>query len=671
MIVAESSGARPVPPPFPLESRFRLQAILLLVWFLVWILVQSLMTWAGLGTKAQVGLFFAGLVASLGGAFLKYRERWVRLLTSTVFAVTQVVSLGLAVLLGTLIPQGGSLEFYRQAFGPVLAAGLRRMQLNDVFGSLWFLALLALLSVSMLAVTWKRRPYSPARLGFLLVHIAPTFIFLGGLWGLLLGVRAQGELKVGQGSYTFQRTRGPEAGRPYVLPGFQVKLERFEVRRRESELKLWGFVDKGGVGNRLALPVVSPLAEGQKGELRDGLTFEIERLVPEAVAFGLEPGRMPIPPVFSADPDIMLVMLGVGRPQPLMGVLRAFAPEESRKEEPSGRFAVLFRERLDAGLLAELKPRPPQAEHLVATLGAQTRRAPAKVGEVLSLTQGSLRILALYPDFQVIRDKAGNPMPATRSGEPKDPWLQAEFTAPGSAPRRVLLSARQPEYTDRLNAPNLPPGLGLRYLREGEETQRRFVVFTREGRRVALVESGAVVRESTWNLDLPFVVEPGLSATPVGLFDSFLPPPAQSAIPSHAALRVKVTDSRTGAAERTWLQAGGGEQVLMGGRISLTCGQAPPEPRDFRSTLVIADPQGRELARKVVAVNDPLLFEGLAFLQSPRSALAPDSSAILVVDQPGAWIAWVGYALLLLGTPWMFYLKPWLKRRAEGKGGKP
>jgi hypothetical protein len=84
---------------------------------------------------------------------------------------------------------------------------------------------------------------------------------------------------------------------------------------------------------------------------------------------------------------------------------------------------------------------------------------------------------------------------------------------------------------------------------------------------------------------------------------------------------------------------------------------------------VIADPQGRELARKVVSVNDPLLFDGHAFLQSPQAARAADSSAILVVDQGGPWIAWVGYALLLAGIPWMFYLKPWLKRRAEGEEG--
>lgn len=98
--------------------------------------------------------------------------------------------------------------------------------------------------------------------------------------------------------------------------------------------------------------------------------------------------------------------------------------------------------------------------------------------------------------------------------------------------------------------------------------------------------------------------------------------------------------------------------------------QGLADPKDLHSTLVIADPQGRELARKEVGVNDPLVYDGLAFLQSPHAARDAEASAILVVDQPGAWIAWLGYALLLVGIGWMFHLKPWLKRRAEAGGAR-
>ena len=43
--------------------------------------------------------------------------------------------------------------------------------------------LLGLLTVATLAVAWKRRPYPWSRVGFLLVHVAPLLVVLGGALG--------------------------------------------------------------------------------------------------------------------------------------------------------------------------------------------------------------------------------------------------------------------------------------------------------------------------------------------------------------------------------------------------------------------------------------------------------------------------------------------------------
>jgi len=478
-------------------------------------------------------------------------------------------------------------------------------------------------------------------MGFLLVLVAPAFLLAGGLWNRLGGVKARTELRVGQGTCTFKHLG---SGGTYVLPGFQVRLERFEASRRSPEVRLL-------VGS----PQASlPLKEGQRGELPDGFTFQVERLIPEALEFGLQAGAPPVPPSSAQDPDVLLVLLGLGRTEPVLGVLHAFGGDSGRREEPMGRFAVLFRERLEPGWLESLRSRPPRAENLEAAFAGRIQRIPARAGGRLEIAGASLRVVAVYPDFQVRKDGAGNPVAASRSAKPLDPWLEAELVRPGSPPRRVLLSARQPEYTDRLNAPNLPEGLVLRYVREAEETQARFVVFSRAERKVALVESGRISQEGPWVLDRPFVVEPGLSVTPVGLFEGFYPAPAGlSPIPGRAAVRLKVTDSRTGGSERAWLRAGGRPSAFFGGRVALGCLQAPPDPKAIRSTLVVADPQGRELARKVVGVSDALVFEGLSFLQSPQGSGDPEASAILVVDRPGSWVAWLGLLLFTGGALWM------------------
>jgi hypothetical protein len=643
------------------ESHWK-QAFLLATWGAAWMVVQGLLSARGLGASVQVGGLLLGLLLAFGGAYAFLRERFLRLLTSIPFAVTQILFMGLMVLLGILVPQEQPAEDYLERFGPLLGDWIRLTHLGDLFHSLWFSALLALLALSMLAVAWKRRPYPMAKLGFLLVHAAPTLVFAGGLWNQFGGVKAFTELKVGQGTYTFRRTHG---GTPYVLPGFQVKLERFEVRRRsEAEYRLIVSARTPGQsrGGSESLAVV----EGERGRLsKAALEFEVERLIPNGVEFEKHPN----PPKEAQDPDVLAVMLGIGRPEPLLGYLLRDGEEGSRKDEPLGRFTVLFRPRLDPTLLATLRPRPPQAQKIVVDQGGQTREFAAQPGDVLVLGDATLRVRALYPDFQVLRDGRGNPIPSSRSQEPRDPWLELEYSRPGGAATRVLLSARQPEYTHRLNEPNLPKGMRLSYVREGEEWQRRFVVFSREGNRVDLVQDGAVARTETWALNRPFLVEKGLSVTAVGLYDRYYPVSQEAKVQGRPVIRVRLRDPLSGATERVWLDPREEKaQLAFAGRVALRYALVPPEPKDFRSTLVIADPHGHELARQVVGVNEPLVHGGHAFRQSRRTPRDAEASAILVVDQPGAWLAWLGYAMLLIGIAWMFYLKPWLKGRAATHG---
>ncbi len=635
------------------ESSHLGQGLLLALWTALWMAAEGLMTSRGLGDRAQVGILLLAFCGLFGGAGLRWGRRLSDLLTSLSFAVSQVSFLALGVAVGVALPQDPSRYPRAQAFG-----------LADPFHSLWFTALFALLAISMLAVAWKRRPYPLARVGFLMVHAAPAVALVGVLWGQIGGIRARAELKVGEGTGTFQRLGGGKSDNAAVLPGFQVRLERFEARRRGTEARLLASVPGTGKGAASPRFASLPMVEGRRGQLLDtGLEYEVERFIPRAVAFG----SLPVPPVEARDPEALVVLLGVGSPEPLLGTLYAFGEAEFRKDEPLGRFAVLFREQLDGPLLSTLRPCPARVETLVATLEDSPREVPVRVGERLQIGDTSLKVRAVYPDFQVRPDARGNPVMSSRSAEPRDPWLEVELTRPGGPPRRVLLSAREPDYSDRLNAANLPPGLRLRYLRTGGETLRRFVVFSRVERRVALVESGAVVREGTWDLNRPYVVEPGLSVTPVGLFDRFYPAPPGLEPQAVPALRVKVVDPQAALSERAWLPADGRNKAFFEGRVSLSL-QEDLDPRGFRSTLVLVDTQGRELARQVVGLNEPLVYGGLTFRQSPHPSQDPQTSVLLVVAEPGIRVVWFACGMLVLGVAWMFYLKPWLKGRAQGGG---
>jgi len=184
------------PGPNPFHEHMPRQALALAGWLLFWLALEAGLRAHGMQGPRQLGVLLAVLAAFGAIARLGCPGPAFRLLTSVRFAVTQGLFLAAAVL-------GAALA------GPGILRGL------------WFCALLALLALSMLTVSWKRRPYDLARTGFLLVHVAPALILLGALWGRCAGVRARAVLRVGSATDTFQRIGEPGS---WHLPG-RLRLE--------------------------------------------------------------------------------------------------------------------------------------------------------------------------------------------------------------------------------------------------------------------------------------------------------------------------------------------------------------------------------------------------------------------------------------------------------------
>jgi hypothetical protein len=161
--------------PNPYHEHMPRQAAAMAGWVLFWMALEQVLSGLGLEGRRQLALFLAGL-AGIGAAGFLAAPAWLfNLLTSVRFALTQGAFLIAAVLLA----------------GPDGPRGL------------WFCALLALLAASMLAVTWKRRPYDLAWAGFLLVHTAPTLVLLGALWNRFAGAGAPGRWLIGTGCAGF------------------------------------------------------------------------------------------------------------------------------------------------------------------------------------------------------------------------------------------------------------------------------------------------------------------------------------------------------------------------------------------------------------------------------------------------------------------------------------
>ena len=674
----------------PIERNFALQAIALVAWCLAWMAVQTLLERRGATPQHQVTVFMGVGLAFLGGLFLMLRKRAFELFTAVPFAVTQVVFLALSVLLGTLILQELKPAEYQSLYGAQWWGGLplflaRHAHADDVYHSLWFYGLMLLISLSTLLVAWKRRPYTLPRFGFLLVHIAPALILAGGLVGKYGFVRAFNEIKQGEPTNAFWRVKGPNPNdwqERYDLPDFRVRLEKFQIQTYEPEYKLYAFVEPDGKGGFERNPKSYEVKEGMDERLP--LTW-YRMKVDKAISDAVDQGGFVEDP--KADPNpVMKLMVSLAAEGRAGIYLLADHPRGYRFDDPEGRFAFLLQPRFDVALAGRLKPHGPTAEKIQLSFMGKVFEHEAKPGAEWAFPAFSLKVAELYPDLpfkgQMTAQQLDSAPPSIRG-----PWAKVVLTRTGDPKAYPLfLCARNPGFSDHLIAENLPSdlqGVGFHYVREGEETQHRFLVYSLDDHQARLVEDGKAGRAASWDGHQPFDLGHGFDATVMDLMPHAVwkpdyapnpdtqgkaPDPAQAA----PAIRVTLKDPDSGKSETQWLIAKNPDgstpagTVFLDGKVGLQYHAKDAEPKDFRSVIVVEDKDGHELARKEVSVNDPLVFRGHWFYQSNYDPKDATVSGIMVVVEPGLWLTYFGFACLIIGALWMFYLKPWLKQRAAG-----
>lgn len=481
---------------------------------------------------------------------------------------------------------------------------------------------------------------------------------LGGLLALIgvaldrvRGVEASGMAPLGQPLGELPLLRGGT----FAFPGFTVEARKVTVAPGPAAFRLHALPDpsapKGGEAESHAV------AEGARLTLASGLKVEVEKLLPNAVDVG-DLQEAPDGP----DNPALRVMLGLGEPAPLMGTLYARQPGGRRLDEPQGRFAVAYLDAWDPALPAALPAKGGPAT-LAWTRAGRRSTHEAKAGAAWAVDGVRLVVEQVFPDFAVRPGANGEPEPYSRSAAFVDPWAKVRLEVPGQPARTLLLSARQPEVTDQLNAPHLPPEVKVRFhLAEGGPG--RWVLITREDAAIRLVAKGKVVHREPFKLNHPFVVMPGCSVTPLFQLRRAVhhpdyvahPDPTEAARFHRPVLRVRVQDPTTGVTESGWLASEGPEgkpdlKTFFNGRVALAYQPRPLEPEDLRTALVLRDVQGRELATGEVAVDRSLDYGGLRFWQGRDGARDLGAAPLRVTRRPGRpWLLAAGAAgLLALG----------------------
>ena len=177
--------------------------------------------------------------ATLATLLWEGRRALARTLTSLPFSVALLALLLGTTAIGTVILQQATREEYVERHGAVLASLLLTLGMDDLFHTVWFTGLLALLAVSLLLTVVANRAWKLPMWGHLLSHLGVVTILLGGWIGSRYGFKGFIDLHAGQ-SVGEARRLGPRGIPGEAVPlGFSVRLEDFAVEHYKPGAKFY------------------------------------------------------------------------------------------------------------------------------------------------------------------------------------------------------------------------------------------------------------------------------------------------------------------------------------------------------------------------------------------------------------------------------------------------
>jgi hypothetical protein len=157
-----------------------------------------------------------------------------------------------------------------------------------------------------------------------------------------------------------------------------------------------------------------------------------------------------------------------------------------------------------------------------------------------------------------------------------------------------------------------------------------------------------VFRQETQEQAAVLATEPGKETTVDGVRIKFLALRDHPFVPTPGHPPVKMILAE--------IEVDGQKGFVMEGRpvtrgnLALVLHKKQGEPKSYQSTITVVDDQGQEVVTRSVVVNDPLIYGGWWLYQSNWDPQNLSYSGILVVSDPGLYVALGGLVLLAIGT---------------------
>lgn len=605
-----------------------------------------------LGSQWSVTVALAAL-AAVAWNFRKSLFSW---LVSLEFSIALLTALMLATVAGTIVLQGQPPESFDAKYGPAMGSTLRLLGLDDVFHSFPFRGLLGAMALSLGCVIADKRAWRPSEWFFMFNHGGIIILILGGLVGMLGGVKGFIDIREGQTATSFMVNDrfGNRTGEVVPLD-FGLKLEKFEVEKLPPEWKFYVYEGHRTTGKPALARGLKEAAEWLRAG-NSGASFRVLEVYPD---FAVRTGLREVPG-------------GGGKPAALVKAFDKAGNVEDLVLVPGddGRSGVLFPEsrtllrfywtESDVRVRTEATPEGHVVTWKLAAAAGEGEALTLKIGEEREL-EGGVRIqaAAFYPDFSYDGKRK---QATTRSDQPRNPAIELVVTYPNGRSERRYVFANHRDF-DTSGTGNGALALAYRHI-PAEEAPDREVALIGSTREVLDYRKGQLVGRQAAPAKSTDPIAKGVQAMLVEL--------SPSAEAEHAPYTrseawknpVAVAEVRfAGNTDKVHLR--GGRPVPLGAGDAFLVFQAKPDDiKAFRSHVSVVR-NDSEVSKATIAVNAPLSFGGYRFYQSNYKKEDPKYSGLQVVKDPGLWVAYLGLGLMCLGLPCRFYLTPWLSKRRK------
>lgn len=599
----------------------------------------SWQAWTALG----IGL------AALLGLVLRARRVIYQTLASLAFSVVLLTALMIGTIVGTLVLQGEAAAVYADRYGDAGAALVRLFGLADTFHTPWYLGLLGLMCVSLVATMIRTHAWRVDRWGHLLAHGGVIVVILGGWYGTEYGMKGMVELREGQVAETFQRNDRNAAPRERAALGFALRLDDFSLEHHEDSWRIFRYA-RDGEDWRATQSFVP-------GEVRDwtplgqsGSDFKVT-----AIHANLVDAMTVTRPDGSAAASLSFQVLVNSEAHPV--TLVDGVPGRDAAEIGADRVRFVW----EAPPVTEAAPDAPlEGEHRVdVRLGSdgEATSFPVSSGETYVLADGTwlMEVGDYLPDFTYdIETRSAR----TASSDPRNPALEVTFwRADGTGePHNQWLFAKMPDFSSSHGggdeADSQPQFVYVHLPSEGLEKvvvgSRREVWSMRSG---ALIErkplEDGVLGRSVLGLSLRGPLEAQEAG---GTRDPFAPIPAGASRP---AVAIDLRDDHGHGGPRLL----GGEPVHLEDGSVLVLDERGDGVKAYVSRVSVIE-GGEVVLQRDVRVNQPLFHAGFHVYQSNFNPDDPSFSGLLVVHDPGLDVVFAGFTMMTLGVAFLLLVRP-------------